>query len=240
MISNSTIKYIRSLHQKKNIDQSNVFLLEGEKNIEEVLNSNLVIREIFGTKNWFNKLKFSLSNEIKTSVVTKKELLKISGLKTPNKVIGIVEKVSNSLDYNVLKNGIFLVLDSINNPGNLGTIIRIADWFGITTIICSNNSVKYHNSKVLQSSMGSFTRVNVYNVDLKDFVGVCKKKSIPLFGTFLEGNSIYKVSFPNNFGLVIFSFRNKTPNNIAKIIEVSLNAITTAIGAFENAYIIKE
>ena len=165
MISKSIIKYIRSLHQKKYRERYNVFLVEGEKNIDELLKSDLIIQKIFGIKQWFNDSKCLLDKD-KCFIISKRELLQISNLKTPNRVLAIVKKPLQILDCSKLNKELFLVLDRITNPGNLGTIIRLADWFGITTIITSHDSVEYHNPKVLQASMGSFTRVKIYDVKL--------------------------------------------------------------------------
>ena len=139
----------------------------------------------------------------KVETLNEAELKKISDLKTPNKVLAIVEAPQYQIDEHQLTNSLSLVLDSINDPGNLGTIIRIADWFGINHVFCSEDTVDVFNSKVIQSTMGSFVRVKVFYRDLKELLSSYQNtNNFRIYGSFLEGESIYASSL-NNKGFII-------------------------------------
>ncbi|MEZ7929095.1 MAG: TrmH family RNA methyltransferase, partial [Flavobacteriales bacterium] len=149
MISKNQIKFIKSLSLKKNRVKAQLFIAEGEKIVNELLNSNFEIEHIYATK------QFSGINRCQKSaitLITNDELLRISNLTSPNNVLAIV-KISQKESEK--SGGIKLVLDDVNDPGNLGTIIRMCDWFGVTQLICSNSTVDCYNPKVVQSAMGS-------------------------------------------------------------------------------------
>ncbi|MGB1039956.1 MAG: TrmH family RNA methyltransferase, partial [Flavobacteriales bacterium] len=149
-ITKNQLKHIRLLKQKKYRQESGEFVVEGEKNVEELLNSNFEIQSLYATQDW------NYSHEsIEISRINSKQLSQLSNLSTPNKVFAIAKIPSWSFSKDILKKGITLVLDSINDPGNLGTIIRTADWFGVKNIICSSNSVDCFNPKVIQATKGS-------------------------------------------------------------------------------------
>ena len=134
MITKNQIKYVRSLHLKKNRDRHNCFLVEGEKIVEELLKSDFNVKAIFATRNW-NQL---VKEVIEADIISEKDLGRISTFKSPNKVVAIAEIPEINLEISSIKKGLTLVLDDIKNPGNLGAIIRICDWFGGKDIICSN------------------------------------------------------------------------------------------------------
>ena len=156
MLTKNQIKLIRSLSLKKNRQKHGLFIVEGEKLVNEVLSSDWEIEGIYATKEWLGENPLIISNN---------DLIRISSLKTPNKVLAIVKIKKGSLD---ITSNTVLALDGIKDPGNLGTIIRLADWFGVKDIICSDDCVDYLNPKVVQSSMGSFTRVNLHYTSLID------------------------------------------------------------------------
>jgi TrmH family RNA methyltransferase len=156
MLTKNQIKLIRSLSLKKNRQKHGLFIVEGEKLVNEVLSSDWEIEGIYATKEWLGENALIISNN---------DLIRISSLKTPNKVLAIVKIKKGSLD---ITGNTVLALDGIKDPGNLGTIIRLADWFGVKDIICSDDCVDYLNPKVVQSSMGSFTRVNLHYTSLTD------------------------------------------------------------------------
>ena len=196
MISKNEVKYIQSLCHKKQRQQDGLFIAEGPKIIEELLNSNYTIHKLFAVKEWIanNPLQ-----SIDTAEVSGMELEKISSLQTPNQVLALVKaKIATEP---VLKGKLSLVLDGIQDPGNLGTIIRIADWFGVNEIICSADTAELYNPKVVQSTMGSFIRVNVWYGDLKTFLNSNKK--LPVYGTMLQGKSIYAIDKPKEGLLII-------------------------------------
>ena len=199
MTTKAEIKKYKSLSSKKHRDEHGLFIVEGVKVVEEFLQSNLKLSilltdddDIFSS---YTKL------GINTDRISSKDISQISNLKTPNKLIAIFEKPSESIDRDLIDSSYTLILDNINDPGNLGTIIRIADWFGIKQIICSPNTVDKFNPKVIQSTMGSLTRVIVAYTDLPVFIESLNN-SVPVYGTFLEGENIYTSELQKN-GLIV-------------------------------------
>ena len=174
MVSRNEIKLIKSLNSKKNRLKELLFLVEGEKMVDELLSSNYKVKKIYGTKVWYEN-NFSKLDLIDFQKISNDELCRISNLKTPNNVLALVEIFSNELDYTNLK-GTTLILDSIKDPGNLGTIIRSCDWFNVRNVICSKNTVDVFNNKTIQSTMGSVFRVNIHYCELKDFFVTINKK----------------------------------------------------------------
>jgi TrmH family RNA methyltransferase len=201
VLSKNKIKLIRSLESKKNRTATGLFVAEGEKMIFDLLQSGIVISELFYTKKLEEAL-IKVKSSASIELVSKEEISKISFLKTPSEIVAICKIPTLELDWNRLKQELILVLDEIQDPGNLGTIVRLADWFGIRTIICSENSVDLFNPKVIQSTMGSFARVNVHYTDLEIFLAQASKLNIPVYGTFLEGENIYNAKLEAS-GIVI-------------------------------------
>lgn len=196
MLSKNEVKYIQSLCHKKSRDEEGVFIAEGPKLAEELLAGNFEIVKVFGLSNWLER---NNEKQVATIEVTPDELQKISNLKTANEVLVIArQKVLENEP--VTSNNITLVVDTLQDPGNMGTIIRIADWFGITQIIASENSVELYNPKVVQATMGSICRVNVWYKNIQDFLSNVK---VPVFGALLKGQSIYEIAKPAECILVI-------------------------------------
>lgn len=192
MISRSQISFVKSLHQKKFRREYGLFIAEGLKLVTEFLNSEYIIETIFFTANASPKL-LNLSHNIKLHEVSSDDLLKISALNTPQQVIAIIKIPKHTeLEINIAKSGFSLALDGIQDPGNLGTIIRTADWFGMKNIICSLDTVEAYNPKVVQATMGSLSRMTVHYTDLRLFL---EQTSLPVFGAVLNGQSIYKTTF---------------------------------------------
>jgi TrmH family RNA methyltransferase len=192
MLSKKIVKYIQSLSHKKFRDEEGVFIAEGPKIVYEFLSSHMLkCRIICADQSWLSKNEFLLKNVNPENVYETDDhwLQSISLLKTPNKVVAVFEKKDFS-HLPDLYNKISLMLDDLQDPGNLGTLIRIADWFAIENIICSENSVDCYNPKVVQSTMGSLSRVNVFYTDLFSFI---QKNKIPVFATTLNGTSIYQL-----------------------------------------------
>ena len=154
MLSKNQIKFIKSLKQKKFRLQHQLFVVEGEKIVNDFLNSDWKIEQIYATKEWNG-------NAVE---VTSKELERISSLKTPNKVLAIIKIPKRK---SVISGNLVLALDAVKDPGNLGTIIRLADWFGVQHVICSQNCVDLYNPKVVQATMGSLCRIQVQYLNLK-------------------------------------------------------------------------
>lgn len=212
MLSNKDIKLIKSLREKKFRQRYNLFVAEGVKIIEEIAKNNWEIKRILTTK----KLEY-ISN-IHQEIISEQELKKISSLKTPNTCIALCPIYSAKKPNN--SKGLTLVLDSIRDPGNLGTIIRLADWFGVENIVCSEDCVDLYNQKVIQSTMGSFVRVNVFYTDLTAYL---ENYSGTIYGTFLSGKSIYKTSFSEELAIVIGNEANGISKEIESIIKEKIS-----------------
>lgn len=191
MISKNQIKHIQALHSKKNREETGLFIIEGVKLIEEFLSqTKFEVSDVFASEEFIKKHKSTFSNKsIRFFEVNDDELKKISLQSTPNKALAIVRQKQDNLNENILQSSVNLFLDDIRDPGNLGTIIRIADWFGIGQIICSPNCTELYNPKVLQASMGAIIRMPVVYMnfeDLKPFL-----QSVPKYGAVLTGQNIY-------------------------------------------------
>lgn len=197
MLNQTEVKYIQSLHDKKNRQQFGLFIAEGPKLMEELLTSNYVIKKIYATANWLKN--FSLDC-IETKEVAAYELDKISQLQNANQVIAIVEQKENIIPH--CSNQLNIVLDGIQDPGNLGTIIRLADWYGIKNILCSADCVALYNHKVIQSTMGSFVRVNCWYGNI---VEVLLQANMQVYGALLHGEAVTNCNKFNNGFLVIGS-----------------------------------
>jgi len=192
MLTKNTIKYINSLRIKKYRDIYKQFIIEGDKLVDEFLHSTWEITDVYATKKWIDTLSLVLKEKTnQLSEIKKDELKKISSLKSPHNVLAIVKKSSFILDYEELSNGLSLVLDDVRDPGNLGTIVRIAAWFGIRNIICSPDTVDVFNPKVIQASMGAILQVKVFYCDLVNFLKEFIRFKVPVYGTFLDGKSVY-------------------------------------------------
>ncbi|WP_411893522.1 TrmH family RNA methyltransferase [Winogradskyella sp. A2] len=190
MLSKNQIKLIKSLGQKKHRQQEELFIVEGIKGINEFLNSEFELDQLYTTQPIFeiadNKVVFINENQLK----------RISSLKNPNTALAIF-KIPESKPP--VESDLTVVLDDVRDPGNLGTIIRLCDWYGIRQIICSTNTVDCFNQKVVQATMGSLTRVNIYYTDLRDFL---KSTDLEVLGTFMNGENIYTAKLPEK-GLII-------------------------------------
>ncbi|MDC0629335.1 RNA methyltransferase [Flavobacteriaceae bacterium] len=210
MLTKSQIKLISSLKQKKFRIQHQLFVVEGVKVVQEFLNSDYELVEIFAVDDHFSQYKQKLTR------VNAKELSKISGFNTPNKVVATF-KIPRPKPINW--SALVVALDAVNDPGNLGTIIRLCDWFGIENLICSETTVECFNSKVVQASMGSHTRVNITYMDLE--------KALPLapncMGTFMDGMSIYEQNLPDEGLLVLGNEANGISQDIEALVDTRLS-----------------
>lgn len=202
MITKSEIIFIKSLSDKKNRDKESLFVVEGAKITEEIIKSNFDIVKIYHT------YKYNIENG-DSVLITEQQMQRMSHLKTPSDVLVVAKKNSNKISIENLKESLSLALDQVQDPGNLGTIIRIADWFGIKNIICSSGCVDMYNNKVLQSTMGAFLRVNVdYVDDLQSFLLKANNLGITLFGTFLDGQNIYDSTL-SSCGIIVMGNEGK-------------------------------
>jgi TrmH family RNA methyltransferase len=203
MLSKKHLKLVTSLKQKKFRHQEHLFVVEGIKGVEEFLNSDIKLHLLFATEPIF---------DVDTILISERELQQLSALKSPNTVVAVfVIPKQKPLEIE----GLVLALDDVRDPGNLGTIIRLCDWFGIQNIVCSTATVDCYNSKVIQATMGSLTRVNIQYTDLDHFVSDYHHD---IFGTFMDGHSIYGQQLPDR-GLIIMG---NEANGISKSIEKSV------------------
>lgn len=191
MLTNNDTKLINSLVKKKFRQKYNKFVVEGVKNIKEVLNSSIYVEKIYSIDDTFDDY------PSKNVLITERELKKISQLVTPNTALAVCEIPQ---EKKIQKNGFIIALDDIRDPGNLGTIIRMADWFGIQQIVCSKETVDLYNPKVIQSTMGSFIRVQINYTDLEEFF---ETYSHPILGTFMDGENLYKTKLPEKAVLLM-------------------------------------
>ena len=182
MLSKNELKYIQSLCLKKQREAEGLFIAEGSKLIDELLKSQYRFRKIYALAGWVAQY----SVPVEVIIITEIELQKISGWQTPNGVLAVVEQKKVDMPP-VLINCLTIVLDGIRDPGNLGTIIRIADWFGIAQVIASEDTVELYNPKVIQSTMGSFVRVNVWYQSLP---GLLESSTVPVYGALLNGKNM--------------------------------------------------
>jgi TrmH family RNA methyltransferase len=212
MLIAHTIKILQSLDKKKFRQKYNLFLVEGNKIISELPNSNFKIKEILSTDP--QKLDFP---GIVMTHISENELKKISFLKTPKDSIAVchIEPEKKMTDPNIQ-----LVLDGIQDPGNLGTIIRLADWFGIEQIICSEDTVDFYNPKVIQASMGSFIRVNMVYCNLVDYLSTTENTNI---GTDMDGENIYQFEKPQKLNLILGNEGNGMRPETEKLLHKSIS-----------------
>lgn len=189
-LSKNHLKLITSLRQKKYRQKHKLFVVEGVKVVNEFLASPFELHQLFSTE-----ARFDLATPV--IQISEAELKKASHLVNPNKVLAIF-KIPDSVA--IESQGLILALDSINDPGNLGTIIRLCDWFGISQLICSSDTVDCYNSKVVQASMGSLTRVQVQYTDLPSFL---KDTELPIFVADMDGEDVYKSELPKEGILVM-------------------------------------
>jgi TrmH family RNA methyltransferase len=207
MVSKNQIKLITSLQQKKYRIANKLFIAEGVKVIQELLLSNFVLEHLFVNENIFT----SINQEYKT-LVSEQDLKKISALSTASSCLAIF-KIPN--EQSIQTSGLIVALDDVRDPGNLGTIIRLCDWFGISQIVCSKATVDLYNPKVVQATMGSISRVNVSYVDLSDYIS---NSNLPVFGTFIDGKNVYQEKLPNEGILVLGNEANGISKDLEKII----------------------
>lgn len=211
MISKNQLKHIKSLHLKKNRDAEGIFLVEGEKSVEEVL---LVRPEIivssFVTKE-LNKTLF-IENNVSFTEVTEQELRQLSLLNTPNKAFLVCRKwKSEPKNFNFI-----IALDNIQDPGNMGTLIRLADWFGVDALLCSKNTVDHFNPKVVQAAMGSILRTNIIHLGLAEFL---QQSNLPIYGAVMDGENVYQKKLDRKGILILGNEGNGISDEIQTLIQ---------------------
>lgn len=206
MVSKNQIKLITSLQQKKYRKLHNLFIAEGKKVIQELIDAKFSLEHLFVTKeNLFDKK----HNPV---LISDNDLKKISALTTANDCLAVFKIKEINANNEV---GLEVALDNIKDPGNMGTIIRLCDWFGISKIVCTEETVDIYNPKVVQATMGSLARVEVFYTDLPNYL---KKAKVEIFGTFMEGSTIYKQELPNEGIIVMGNEANGISNEIESLV----------------------
>lgn len=216
MISKSKISQIRLFHQKKHRENEGVFIVEGSKSYFELQNSDLEILEIFATEKWLSDHHLSSQQVESIQIVSDKEMEKITCLSTAPEILCLVKTPCFTIEQ-IDSNKPIIVLDEIKDPGNLGTIIRTADWFGINQIFCSENGVEFTNPKTIQATMGSFCRVIILYGNILDFLSTQNNRVS--FGMFMDGNPIHEQNFSTNDILVIGSESHGISKSVASLIQ---------------------
>ena len=211
-LSKNQVKLITSLQQKKYRQKHKLFVAEGIKVVHELLNSSLQVDTLYVVEDF----ELKESSQFKTVSITQEDLKKVSTLKTPNKVLGVF-KIPDEIPVN--REGLIVALDAINDPGNLGTIIRLCDWFGISQLLCSKNTVDCYNQKVIQATMGSITRVQINYVDLVSFIDEADEN---VFAADMDGENVYKTELPNQGILVMGNEANGISSAINDLINKKL------------------
>ena len=211
MLSKNKIKYIHSLEQKKYRKEEKAFLAEGSKLVGD-LSGHFHCRFVAGTTQWLDNNPDFPADE--TIEVSREELSRASLLKTPKDVLAVYEIPSYPFPKDIAQQCLCLALDDVQDPGNLGTIIRIADWFGIEHIFCSQGTVDAFNPKTVQATMGALARIKLHYCDLEDLIDLLN--DTPIFGTFLDGTDMYKEDLATNGLIVMGNEGNGISPNIAK------------------------
>jgi TrmH family RNA methyltransferase len=211
-LSKNQLKTITSLNQKKYRTAHHLFVAEGTKIVAEFLNSNFELEQLFCVDTT------SYKNLEKVTEISEIELKKISSLATPNNVLALFKIPLTTTSS--IKSGLIVVLDEINDPGNLGAIIRLCDWFGVDQLICSNNTVDCYNQKVVQSSMGSLARVSIIYTELEDYL---QQSNLPKYAADMEGENVYKSKLSKNAVLVMGNEANGISDSILKLVSNTIS-----------------
>lgn len=204
MISKNQIKLIQSLQRKKKRDELGLFVAEGNKLITDLL-ADFECLHLFSTSEALKK----------AEQVSDMEMKKITHLSTPSKALAVFKQKKTQINLDYVNNQLSLVLDDVQDPGNVGTIIRIADWFGIKYVFCSAACADVYNSKTVKATMGALSRVNVVYTDIPELL---RKLNCPVFGTFMDGEDIYKAELPSS-GVIIMGNEG---NGISELLEKSV------------------
>lgn len=213
-LSKNRIKYIHSLEQKKNRKADKVFLAEGPKLVGDLL-GHFPCQFLLATSEWLSR-DHPLSVTDVTEV-SEEELSRASLLKAPQQVLAVFRQPDEEMDVSVINSSLCLALDDVQDPGNLGTIVRLADWFGIEHIFCSSNTVDIYNPKAVQATMGGIARVKIHYASLPELIR--SLKNIPVYGTFLDGENMYGQPLSEN-GLIVMGNEG---NGIGKEVETLIN-----------------
>ena len=215
MLSKALLKLVKSLEMKKFRKEYGLFVAEGGKTVCDLINLNIGVEHIIATREWIESHKDIKSNKI--IEVSEEELKRASFLRTPQGVLAVFKQPQYEIDTTVPERELCLALDNVQDPGNLGTIIRIADWFGIENIYCSQGSADAYNPKTIQATMGAIGRVKIHYIDLEGFLSSIKSKA-NIYGTFLDGENIYGKNLENRGVIVMGNEGNGISDECGKLV----------------------
>lgn len=201
MLSKNQIKFVNSLKQKKYREEQNLFIAEGTKIVSELMHSGIAVKQVYATSQFLRN--HAVDNSIERFEIKETELERISALTAANEVLAVCAIPAFEYDQQSFAGKLTLVLDELKDPGNLGTIIRIADWFGIETIVCSHHSADCFNPKVVQATMGSIARIKVFYKELPNFFEQHTSAKLPVYGALLQGENIYNSKLSSEGFIVI-------------------------------------
>ncbi len=208
MLSKNKQKLITSLAKKKYRDSHHLFLAEGDKLVSDLVSNHLNCVLLVCTEQWHTLHQQETGNCPEVIITDENQIKKVSQLKSPPPVIGVFEQKKDRTDTIHFHDELTLFLDDVQDPGNLGTIIRLADWFGIRQVFCSKGCADVYNHKTIQSTMGAIARVTVHYTNPITFFEEAKQANIPVYGTFLEGENIYSESLTTN-GIILMGNEGK-------------------------------
>ena len=212
MLSKNQVKLIQKLHHKKYRNELNLFIVEGKKSINEFLQAGYTPQLLIATEAFTTNVSQHL-----ITPVSKDELRKVSALQNPDEGLAVFEQPKHK---GILQEGVIVALDNVQDPGNLGTIIRLCDWFGVETLLCNTQTVDCYNPKVVQASMGSLTRVAVHYLDLAAFLTTT---ALPVYTMDLEGENLYTATFPKDCILIL----GNEANGISSEVRALSNEVIT-------------
>ena len=212
MLSKNQVKLIQKLHQKKYRNELNLFIVEGKKSINEFLQAGYTPQLLIATEAFTASVPQHL-----ITPVSKDELRKVSTLQNPDEGLAVFEQPKHK---GILQEGVIVALDNVQDPGNLGTIIRLCDWFGVETLLCNTQTVDCYNPKVVQASMGSLTRVAVHYLNLAAFLTTT---ALPVYTMDLEGENLYTATFPKDCILIL----GNEANGISSEVRALSNEVIT-------------
>lgn len=234
MLSKNKIKFIQSLSRKKQRDESQLFLVEGDKMVAEALQSAYRVKTLCATPAFLQEHARTIKTGVEVIETDADELKKASLLQSPQNSLAVLEMQSEVFNRNLLDGKLSLALDFIQDPGNLGTIIRLADWFGIEHILCSENTVDCYNPKVIQASMGAILRVKLHYLNLAETLATIPSDKLPVYGAFLEGQNIYREELTPSGILVMGNEGNGIGPEVEKQINRKIHIPSFAGGGSES------
>ncbi|MGQ9620452.1 MAG: TrmH family RNA methyltransferase [Bacteroidales bacterium] len=231
MLSKSKQKFIISLQGKKTREENRMFIVEGDKMVREYISSNMEIVILAAKPEYIAGLSRKQLNNVSEIIpVSYEELRKISNMKTPHNALAVVKMPKKIFSAEEIPGGLIVALDSIQDPGNMGTIIRAAAWFGIRNIVCSVNSVDVYNPKVVQATMGALLHTGVYYCDLAEFLEIALKRGLSIFGTYPEGVPLYEHKLDNKGVILLGNESRGISDNLSSMVtdHISIPKFTVA------------